>query len=306
VSHGATRFGFRISKSNSRKQIQDKNRNFRNWFPIGLSYLICSSKTAEDFGLQGEPPSHPELLDWLATEFIRTGWDMKAMHRLIVTSAAYRQASRVRAELLKDPENRLLARGPRVRLAAEGIRDNALAISGLLVEKLGGPPVKPYQPEGLWAELGGGAPTPYVQDKGANLYRRSLYIFRKRTVPHPILATFDAPSREICQVKRQRTNTPLQALALLNDITYVEAARHLAQRLLKEGGKTPRPPRYRPSFEALALRARAYIFCARPRTTDVGARAMPRSVVTEGQACKEGKFAGKIRRFAKKDFDVSS
>jgi hypothetical protein len=195
-------------------------------------------KTAEDFGVQGEPPSHPELLDWLATEFIRTGWDMKAMHRLMVMSAAYRQASRVRAELLKDPENRLLARGPRVRLAAESVRDNALAISGLLVEKLGGPPVKPYQPDGLWAELGGGAPTPYVQDKGANLYRRSLYIFRKRTVPHPILATFDAPSREICQVKRQRTNTPLQALALLNDVTYVEAARHLARRLLKEGGRT--------------------------------------------------------------------
>ena len=129
-----------------------------------------------------------------------------------------------------DPENRLLARGPRFRLPAEVVRDNALAIAGLLVERIGGPSVKPYQPAGLWEELAGGAGEgPYVQDKGPQLYRRSLYVYRKRTVPHPVMATFDAPSREICQVKRPRTNTPLQALELLNDVTYVEAARQLAQ-----------------------------------------------------------------------------
>ena len=133
-----------------------------------------------------------------------------------------------------------MARGPRFRLPAEIVRDNALAISGLLTEKIGGPSVRPYQPPNLWEELAGGAGEgPYVQDKGAKLYRRSLYVYRKRTVPHPVIATFDAPSREICQVKRPRTNTPLQALELLNDVTYVEAARRLAQRMLTEGGSTP-------------------------------------------------------------------
>ncbi|MDR3632688.1 MAG: DUF1553 domain-containing protein, partial [Isosphaeraceae bacterium] len=200
------------------------NRFWQHHFGVGLV------KTAENFGVQSEPPSHPELLDWLATEFIRTGWDVKALHRLIVTSATYRQSSRSAAALVqRDPENRLLARGPRFRLPAETVRDNALAIAGLLVTKVGGPSIKPYQPAGLWEELAGGAgEAPYVQDKGANLYRRSLYIYRKRTVPHPSMTTFDAPSREICQVKRPRTNTPLQALELLNDVTYVEAARQLA------------------------------------------------------------------------------
>jgi hypothetical protein len=211
------------------------NRFWQHYFGTGLV------KTAENFGVQGEPPSHPELLDWLATEFVRTGWDMKEMQRLIVTSATYRQASKATAALLhRDPENRLLARGPRFRLPAEAVRDNALAVSGLLVEKLGGPSVKPYQPAGLWEALAGGAGEgPYVQDKDANLYRRSLYVYRKRTVPHPALTTFDAPSREVCQVKRPRTNTPLQALELLNDVTYVEAARQLAERMLTEGGRTP-------------------------------------------------------------------
>jgi hypothetical protein len=210
------------------------NRFWQHYFGIGLV------KTTEDFGVRGEVPSHPELLDWLATEFIRTGWDVKAVQKLIVTSAAYRQSSRADPERLKrDPENRLLARGPRFRLPAEVVRDNALAVSGLLAEKVGGPSVKPYQPAGLWAELAGGAgEEPYVQDKGPNLYRRSLYIYRKRTVPHPVMATFDAPSREICQVKRQRTDTPLQALELLNDVTYVEAARQLGQRMLTAGGRT--------------------------------------------------------------------
>jgi Protein of unknown function (DUF1553)/Protein of unknown function (DUF1549)/Planctomycete cytochrome C len=210
------------------------NRFWQEYFGVGLV------KTAEDFGVRGEVPSHPELLDWLATEFIRSGWNTKAMQRLIVTSATYRQSSKIIDP--KDPENRLLARGPRFRLPAETVRDNALAISGLMTEKIGGPSIRPYQPPNLWEELAGGAGEgPYVQDKGANLYRRSLYVYRKRTVPHPVVATFDAPSREICQVKRQRTNTPLQALELLNDVTYVEAARCLAQRMLTEGGATPRP-----------------------------------------------------------------
>ena len=187
------------------------NRIWQHHFGTGLV------KTAENFGIQGEPPSHPELLDWLASELIRSGWDVKAMHKLIVTSATYRQRSSATPALLaRDPENRLLARGPRFRLPAEVVRDNALAIAGLLVKKIGGPSVKPYQPAGLWEELAGGAgEAPYVQDKGPGLYRRSLYVYRKRTVPHPLMATFDAPSREVCQVKRPRTNTPLQALELL-------------------------------------------------------------------------------------------
>jgi Protein of unknown function (DUF1553)/Protein of unknown function (DUF1549)/Concanavalin A-like lectin/glucanases superfamily/Planctomycete cytochrome C len=211
------------------------NRIWQHHFGNGLV------KTAENFGLQSEAPSHPELLDWLATEFVRTGWDMKALHRLIVTSATYRQSSKSPAELVqRDPENRLLARGPRFRLPAEVVRDNVLAIAGLLSTRFGGPSVKPYQPAGLWEELAGGAGEgPYVQDKGENLYRRSLYVYRKRTVPHPVMATFDAPSREICQVKRARTNTPLQALELLNDVTYVEAARSLAELMITQGGSTP-------------------------------------------------------------------
>jgi hypothetical protein len=210
------------------------NRVWEHHFGLGLV------KTSENFGLQSEPPSHPGLLDWLAIELTASGWDLKAMHRTIVSSATYRQASTVSPALLaRDPENRLLARGPRFRLAAEAVRDNALAVSGLLVERLGGPPIKPYQPNGLWEELAGGAgEAPYVQDKGPGLYRRSLYVYRKRTVPHPSMANFDAPSREVCQVKRSRTNTPLQALELLNDVTYVEAARHLALLMLAEGGKT--------------------------------------------------------------------
>jgi hypothetical protein len=211
------------------------NRFWQHYFGTGLV------KTAENFGVQGEPPSHSELLDWLATEFILNGWDMKALQRLIVTSATYRQSSHAPAALLqRDPENRLLARGPRVRLPAEVVRDNALAIGGLLIEKIGGPSVKPYQPAGLWEELAGGAGEgPYVEAKGPDLYRRSLYVYRKRTVPNPMLATFDAPGREFCQVRRARTNTPLQALELLNDVTYVEAARGLAQLMLTEGGATP-------------------------------------------------------------------
>jgi hypothetical protein len=168
------------------------------------------------------------------------GWDVKRMQKLIVTSAAYRQASHVsRQAAARDPENRLLARGPRFRLSAEAIRDSALAVSGLLVERRGGPSVKPYQPAGLWEELANAlAGGNYVQDHGDDLYRRSLYTFRKRTVAQPMMATFDAASRETCVVRQSRTNTPLQALDLLNDVTFVEAARALAARMMRDGGSS--------------------------------------------------------------------
>jgi hypothetical protein len=213
------------------------NRVWQSLFGTGIV------KTSEDFGAQGEWPSHPELLDWLATEFVRSGWDLKALNRLIVTSATYRQSSRVTPALReRDPENRLLARGSRYRLDSHAVRDNALAVSGLLVEKLGGPPVKPYQPPGLWEELSFKKKTTiddYVQDHGDKLYRRTLYTFWKRTAPPPALAIFDAAGRETCTVRLSRTNTPLQALNLLNDVVYVEAARKLGERMIREGGSTP-------------------------------------------------------------------
>jgi hypothetical protein len=208
-------------------------------------------RTLDDFGSQGEPPSHPELLDWLATELVRSGWDTKAMVRLIVTSATYRQSSRIVPESLKrDPENRLLARGPRLRLPAESIRDQALFLSGLLVERTGGPSVKPYQPPGLWNEL---SDADYVQDHGPSLYRRSLYTFWKRTIPPPAMVAFDAPGRETCIVRDVRTNTPLQALNVLNDVTFVEAARAFAERIMKEGGMRPET-RLATAFEAATAR----------------------------------------------------
>jgi hypothetical protein len=207
------------------------NRFWQMYFGTGLV------KTVDDFGSQGEWPTHPELLDWLATEFIESGWDVKALQKLIVTSAAYRQSSKVRAELMqKDPENRLLGRASRLRLPAETVRDQALAIAGLLVERIGGPSVKPYQPAGLWNEL---ASQEYEQDHGDKLYRRSLYTFWKRTIPPPSMMLFDAAGRETCTVSETRTNTPLQALATMNDVTYVEAARVLAERVMTEGGATP-------------------------------------------------------------------
>jgi Protein of unknown function (DUF1553)/Protein of unknown function (DUF1549)/Concanavalin A-like lectin/glucanases superfamily/Planctomycete cytochrome C len=196
-------------------------------------------KTVEDFGSQGEWPMHQDLLDWLATEFVQSGWDVKHTVKTIVMSATYRQSSKVTPDLLqRDPENRLLARGPRLRLAPEMIRDQALAISGLLVEKLGGPSVKPYQPPGLWQELAGG--DGYVREHGDGLYRRSLYTYWKRTIAPPSMIIFDSPTREICMVRENRTNTPLQALDLMDDVTYVEAARKLAERMIAEGGGSPR------------------------------------------------------------------
>jgi hypothetical protein len=195
-------------------------------------------KTAEDFGAQGEWPTHAELLDWLALEFIESGWNVKHILRTIVTSATYKQSSKVTPDLLRrDPDNRLLARGPRLRLSAESIRDQALAASGLLVEKTGGPSVKPYQPPGLWQELSGGSG--YKADKGDGLYRRSLYTYWKRTVAPPSMITFDSPTRETCVVRETRTNTPLQALNLMNDVTYLEAARKMAERMMREGGVSP-------------------------------------------------------------------
>ncbi|HEY5313141.1 MAG TPA: DUF1553 domain-containing protein, partial [Pirellulales bacterium] len=213
------------------------NRWWQMYFGTGLV------KTSEDFGSQGEYPSHPELLDWLACQLRDSGWNVKAMQRLIVMSAAYRQSSVVSPQLVaKDPENRLLARGPRVRLPAELIRDQALAASGLLNATIGGPSVFPYQPDGLWDELAYGgtySAQKYTPSHGRDLYRRTMYTFWKRTVPPPSLATFDAPDRETCTVRRLRTNTPLQALVLMNDPTYVEASRKLAERIIREGGSSP-------------------------------------------------------------------
>ena len=207
------------------------NRFWQMHFGTGLV------KTAENFGLQGEYPSHPELLDWLATTFVDSGWDVKALQRAIVTSSTYRQASNLTPEALEeDPENRLLARGPRQRLTAQMIRDQALAVAGLLVDEVGGPSVRPYQPEGLWEEQ---SSQEYRPSTGGDLYRRSLYTFWKRTLGPPSMLAFDSSTRETCIVRLSRTNTPLQALNLMNDVTYVEAARRLGERMIREGGTTP-------------------------------------------------------------------
>jgi mono/diheme cytochrome c family protein len=211
------------------------NRFWEEYFGTGIV------ETSQDFGTQGEPPSHPKLLDWLATEFLRLNWDMKAMHKTIVMAATYRQSSRVGPELLaRDPFNRLLARGPRVRLEAEMVRDQALAVSGLLSPKLGGPSVMPPQPDGLWMVVYSG--DKWETSQGDDKYRRGLYTFWRRSMPHPAMTTFDAPTREFCVIKRPRSNTPLQALVLLNDPAYLECAQALARRLMSEakGGAAER------------------------------------------------------------------
>jgi len=246
------------------------NRAWEKFFGIGLV------RTTENLGSQAEWPSHPELLDWLATEFVRLKWDMKAMQKTIAMSATYRQASKVTPQLTeRDPENRLLARGPRFRLPAEVIRDQALAASGLLVEKLGGPSVRPYMPEGVWDETSKyGDLRGYKADAGAGLYRRSLYTIWKRTASPPSMTMFDSPTREICTVKRSRTNTPLQALSLLNEVTFVETARVLAQRMIAEGGTNPE--------ERIAWAFRR-VTCRPPSTDEV-------KILTAGLAKRLGKY----------------
>ena len=217
------------------------NRVWQQHFGTGLV------KTSEDFGTRGEWPSHPELLDYLAVDFREHGWSLKRLHRAIVTSAAFRQRSVVSKEKLeRDPENRLISRGPRFRLDAEVIRDKALATSGLLVENRGGKGFKPYQPEGLWEAIGfpSSNTAKYVRDEGASIYRRSLYLFWKRTSPHPVMLSFDAPMREACTVRRSRTNTPLQALVTLNETMFVESQRAMAQRVLRAGANDAARLRY--------------------------------------------------------------
>ncbi len=238
------------------------NRAWERFFGMGIV------KTTENFGVQADWPFHPELLDFLATEFMNPSilpsvngtqaqrWDMKALQKLLVMSAAYRQSSKMTPELLeRDPDNRLLARGPRFRLSGELLRDQALSVSGLLVDKIGGPSVRPYMPEGVWDETTRyGDLRGYKPDKGDGLYRRSLYTIWKRTAAPPSMLLFDAPTREICTVKRSRTNTPLQALSLLNEVTYVEAARVLAERMLREGGSSARD-RISWAFQKVTCRA---------------------------------------------------
>ncbi|HEU0004997.1 MAG TPA: DUF1553 domain-containing protein, partial [Terriglobia bacterium] len=209
------------------------NRFWQELFGTGLV------KSSEDFGSQGQTPSHPELLDWLAVEFRESGWDVKKFFKLLVTSAAYRQSSQANESKLKaDPENRLLSRGPRFRMDGEMVRDYALAASGLLVPTIGGPSVKPYQPQGIWETVAmiGSNTQFYKQDTGDKLYRRSLYTFWKRSAPPASMEIFGAPPRESCTVRRERTDTPLQALVVMNDPQFVEAARALAQRALKSAG----------------------------------------------------------------------
>ena len=227
------------------------NRYWQDIFGAGIV------KTAEDFGTQGTPPVHPELLDWLATEFIASGWDVQTMLKLMLTSSTYRQSAQVTPEkLARDADNMLLSRAPRYRFDAETVRDNALALSGLLYPKIGGPSVKPPQPGGLWKAVGfsGSNTDTFVKDTGADkVYRRSLYTFWKRTAPPPQMNILDAPSREACTIRRERTNTPMQALMLMNDPQFFEAARAFAERTVKEGGETPQE-RIAYLFEAATAR----------------------------------------------------
>jgi hypothetical protein len=213
------------------------NRFWQELFGMGIV------RTAGDFGVTGELPTHPELLDWMAVEFRESGWDIKKFYKLLVTSATYRQSSVTTPEkLAKDPQNLLLARGPRFRMDAEMLRDYALATSGLLVEKIGGPSVKPYQPEGVWEAVAmlESNTRKYERGTGQDLYRRSLYTFWKRSAPPAQMEVFNAPNRQTCTVRRERTDTPLQALVTLNDEQFVEAARTLAQKaLLNSGSDAP-------------------------------------------------------------------
>ncbi|MGE5194880.1 MAG: DUF1549 and DUF1553 domain-containing protein, partial [Deltaproteobacteria bacterium] len=265
------------------------NRFWQLFFGTGLV------KTAEDFGVQGEKPSHPELLDWLAREFIESGWDVKHIHRLIVTSATYRQSSKVSASLVeRDPENRLLSRGPRYRLPSWMIRDQALAAGGLLVEKIGGRPVLGYQPPGIWEEATFGK-IQYNQEHGEALYRRSLYTFWRRIVGPTMF--FDVANRQTCTIRIARTNTPLHALVTLNDVTYVEAARALAQRVLL-GPSRDDPGRIAEAFRRLTARepkpAELEILSRRLetlRTLYAGDEAAAKKLIATGESPADPKLA---------------
>jgi len=211
----------------------------RMWYELFGTGIV---ETTEDFGIMGQRPSHPELLDWLAVEFRESGWNIKHMYKLMVMSAAYRQSAKsTRDQLAKDPRNLLLSHGPRFRMDAETLRDIALQSSGLLVPKIGGPSVKPYQPPNVWEQVS--YPTSdtvsYVQEHGDALYRRSMYTYWKRMATMPDMDAFDAPMRDAVCTRRQRTDTPLQALVTMNDVQWVEAARALAQRVIREGGRQP-------------------------------------------------------------------
>ena len=219
------------------------NRLWQRLFGLGLV------KTSENFGVQGEHPSHPKLLDWLAKEFIGGGWDLKATYKMLVTSAAYRQSSVSRSD--SDPDNRLLSRGPRRRLPAYAIRDSALVSAGLLVPEIGGPSVRPYMPPRIWRSISNNT---YKQDKGDKLYRRSLYTYWRRTIPPPTMLTFNAAEREVCIVRKDQTITPLQALTLMNNVTFVESARHLAERILKQSDLANEEERITYAFKAILSR----------------------------------------------------
>jgi hypothetical protein len=262
------------------------NRYWQSFFGTGIV------KTVDDLGLQGEKPSHPELLDWLAVEF-QGKWNVKAMHLLIVTSSTYRQSSKVTPELVeKDPANRLLARGPRYRLSSFQIRDQALAISGLLVNKMGGAPVKPYQPPGVWEEMSLDQ-IKYTPDSGEALYRRSLYTFWRRTVAPTTM--FDVPARTVCSVRQVRTNTPLHALALLNDTTYVESARVLAENLLLDKSKSDEQ-----RFE------RIFRLATSRKPTDAEKNVMTSSLARlRGQYAKDQDGANKLLKVGEKPRDKS-
>jgi hypothetical protein len=207
------------------------NRIWQQLFGVGLV------ETSENFGSQGSPPSHPQLLDFLANELIRNQWNLRAIQRQILRSATYQQSSRVTDSLARrDPDNRLLARGPRVRLPAFALRDQALQASGLLVERIGGPSAKPYMPPKIWSSISNNK---YEQDHGANLFRRSLYTYWRRTIPPPTMMNFNAAPREVCVVRTEPTNTPLQALTLMNNTTFVESARCLAERMICQSRPDP-------------------------------------------------------------------
>jgi len=218
-----------VSRDNPLTARVIMNRDWAAFFGRGIV------RTLGDFGFQGDPPSHPELLNWLAVEFMQRGWSVKQMHKLIVTSATYRQSSRATPELIaRDPDNKLLARGPRFRLEAEIVRDSALLSSGLLSEKMGGPSVHPPQPDGV-TEAAYGSPK-WLVDPGEDRNRRSIYTFMKRTAPFALYANFDAPTGEACLARRDVSNTPLQALALLNDVVFLDASRALGHSLSAQGG----------------------------------------------------------------------